>query len=76
MSTLAARQLLTGDHQAERDPDEEGDYMAFEQLMAEATAKREKKDDKKKEKASKHSSHFGHSHAEKTAGDATTATAK
>lgn len=50
--------------------------MAFEQLMAEATAKREKKDDKKKEKASKHSSHFGHSHAEKTAGDATTATAK
>ncbi|KAF2858517.1 DnaJ-domain-containing protein, partial [Piedraia hortae CBS 480.64] len=27
---------------AERDPDEEGDYMAFEQLMAEATAKREK----------------------------------
>lgn len=34
--------------QAERDPDEEGEYMAFEQLMAEATAKREKKDDKKK----------------------------
>jgi hypothetical protein len=36
--------------QAERDADEEGDYMAFEQLMAEATAKREKKEDKKKEK--------------------------
>ncbi|KAK5110272.1 hypothetical protein LTR62_006125 [Meristemomyces frigidus] len=33
---------------AERDPEEEGDYMAFEQLMAEATAKREKKDDKRK----------------------------
>lgn len=28
---------------AERDPEEEGDFMAFEQLMAEATAKREKK---------------------------------
>ncbi|KAK5126777.1 hypothetical protein LTR85_009711 [Meristemomyces frigidus] len=60
---------------AERDPDEEGDYMAFEQLMAEATAKREKKDDKKKEKAAKHSSHFGHSHAEKSAsGEAPTGT--
>lgn len=32
---------------AERDPEEEGDFMAFEQLMAEATAKREKKADKK-----------------------------
>jgi len=32
---------------AERDPDEEGDYMAFEQLMAEATAKKEKKGDDK-----------------------------
>lgn len=31
--------------QAARDPDEEGDYMAFEQLMAEAAAKKE---DKKK----------------------------
>ena len=50
--------------QAERDPDEEGDYMAFEQLMAEATAKREKKDDKTKEKE-KHK-HFGHKEKEKT----------
>lgn len=32
---------------AERDPEEEGDFMAFEQLMAEATVKREKKADKK-----------------------------
>ena len=32
--------------------------MAFEQLMAEATAKREKKEDKKKEKS--HRSMFGH----------------
>ena len=35
--------------QAQRDPDEEGDYMAFEQLMAEAAAKKGK-DDKDKEK--------------------------
>ena len=51
--------------QAERDPDEEGgDYMAFEQLMAEATAKREKKDDKKDEKKKEaHKKHgFGHKH--------------
>jgi hypothetical protein len=40
--------------QAARDPEEEGDFMAFEQLMAEATAKKEKetkhkhKDDKTK----------------------------
>ncbi|KAK5171884.1 DnaJ-like protein [Saxophila tyrrhenica] len=48
---------------AERDPDEEGDYMAFEQLMAEATAKREKKEDKKEDKKKdekKHRSMFGH----------------
>ncbi|KAK4545536.1 hypothetical protein LTR36_002886 [Oleoguttula mirabilis] len=49
---------------AERDPDEEGDYMAFEQLMAEATAKREKKGDSKKhDKAHKHQVH---THAETT----------
>lgn len=41
--------------QAERDPEEEGDYMAFEQLMAEAMQKKGK-DDKKKRK--KHG--FGH----------------
>ncbi|KAJ5890361.1 uncharacterized protein N7473_006589 [Penicillium subrubescens] len=37
---------------AERDPDEEGDYMAFEQLMAEAMQKKGK--DEKKKKKSKH----------------------
>ncbi|KAF2819918.1 DnaJ-domain-containing protein [Ophiobolus disseminans] len=31
---------------AERDPEEEGDFMAFEQLMAEAAAKKENKHDK------------------------------
>ncbi|KAM3416037.1 hypothetical protein BST61_g9523 [Cercospora zeina] len=55
---------------AQRDPDEEGDFMAFEQLMAEATAKREKKeekkDDKKKEKEKQRHSVFGHKpHEEK-----------
>ncbi|KAF3000750.1 hypothetical protein E8E13_004353 [Curvularia kusanoi] len=32
---------------AERDPEEEGDFMAFEQLMAEAAAKKESKHEKK-----------------------------
>lgn len=41
--------------QAERDPEEEGDYMAFEQLMAEAMTKKGK-EDKKKKKDKKHDS--------------------
>lgn len=32
--------------QAERDPEEEGDFMAFEQLMAEAAAKKDAKHEK------------------------------
>jgi hypothetical protein len=39
------RRVLTT-QQAERDPEEEGDFMAFEQLMAEAAAKKETKHDK------------------------------
>ncbi|KAL4805323.1 X-domain of DnaJ-containing-domain-containing protein [Aspergillus unguis] len=35
---------------AERDPDEEGDYMAFEQLMTDAMAKKGKDEKKKKKK--------------------------
>ncbi|MCJ1365040.1 hypothetical protein MMC16_004159 [Acarospora aff. strigata] len=35
---------------AQRDPDEEGDYMAFEQLMAEAAVKKGKDDHKDKDK--------------------------
>ncbi|MCJ1463730.1 hypothetical protein MMC07_002339 [Pseudocyphellaria aurata] len=35
---------------AQRDPDEEGDYMAFEQLMAEAAIKKDEKKDAKKGK--------------------------
>lgn len=38
--------------QAQRNPEEEGDYMAFEQLVAEAAAKKEKK--KGKDKKDKH----------------------
>ncbi|CCU81847.1 unnamed protein product [Blumeria hordei] len=38
---------------AQRNPEEEGDYMAFEQLVAEAAAKKESKK-KSKEKESKH----------------------
>ncbi|KAJ5778764.1 hypothetical protein N7520_002010 [Penicillium odoratum] len=41
---------------AERDPEEEGDYMAFEQLMAEAMTKKGKDEKKKKEKK-KHGHH-------------------
>ncbi|KAL2427293.1 putative J domain-containing protein C3E7.11c [Exophiala dermatitidis] len=40
--------------QAERDPDEEGDFMAFEQLMAESMKKQEKKKEKEKDKDKKH----------------------
>ena len=34
---------LTRTSQAQRNPEEEGDYMAFEQLVAEAAAKKEHK---------------------------------
>ncbi|PGG96917.1 hypothetical protein AJ79_09396 [Helicocarpus griseus UAMH5409] len=39
--------------QAKRTPEEEGDYMAFEQLMAEATAKKAKNEKKKDSKKAK-----------------------
>ncbi|KAH7126965.1 X-domain of DnaJ-containing-domain-containing protein [Dendryphion nanum] len=38
---------------AERDPEEEGDFMAFEQLMAEAAAKKDKKESKKSKSETK-----------------------
>ena len=60
---------LTDTSQAQRDPDEEGDYMAFEQLMADAQmkkgkderkeGKKSKKDEGKKEEPTHHH-HFGH----------------
>lgn len=60
VSTIYASTFLacwgTNTVQAERDPEEEGDYMAFEQLMADAMTKKGKdeKEKKKKEKKSKH----------------------
>ena len=45
--------LINKTSQAARDPDEEGEFMAFEQLMAEAQMK--KKEDKK-QKREKHKS--------------------
>ncbi|KAH1544442.1 hypothetical protein KXX57_005422 [Aspergillus fumigatus] len=44
---------------AERDPEEEGDYMAFEQLMAEAMSKKGK-DEKKKKKEKPKNEHHHH----------------
>ncbi|KAJ5109521.1 hypothetical protein N7456_006196 [Penicillium angulare] len=50
---------------AERDPEEEGDYMAFEQLMAEAMTKKGKDEkDKKKKKDKKGGSHESHEQEE------------
>ncbi|KAF1366016.1 DnaJ-domain-containing protein [Lizonia empirigonia] len=47
--------VIIGDmcQKAERDPEEEGDFMAFEQLMAEAAAKKESKHDKHDKKDKK-----------------------
>lgn len=44
--------------QAQRSPEEEGDFMAFEQLVAEAAIKKEKEKDKEDRKKKKH----GHGH--------------
>ncbi|KAK3077143.1 hypothetical protein LTS18_011107, partial [Coniosporium uncinatum] len=55
---------------AARDPDEEGDYMAFEQLMAEAAQKKDRKQEKKekeKEKEKEKKSHL-HPHNSTTPG--------
>lgn len=46
---------------AARDPDEEGDYMAFEQLMAESMKKNEK-EKKPKDKEAHHNTDKKHSH--------------
>ncbi|QDS68853.1 hypothetical protein FKW77_007280 [Venturia effusa] len=45
---------------AERDPDEEGDFMAFEQLMAEAQLKKDKKEETKSNDKKKEKSHLFH----------------
>lgn len=53
---------------AQRNPEEEGDYMAFEQLVADAAAKKETK--KKDKKSSKAESTHAHSAAANVAADA------
>ncbi|KAF2197648.1 DnaJ-domain-containing protein [Delitschia confertaspora ATCC 74209] len=50
---------------AERDPEEEGDFMAFEQLMAEAAAKKEHHKGDKKGKKEKEKEKHHHHHKEK-----------
>ena len=65
----------TNSRQAQRDPDEEGDYMAFEQLMADAAIKKDKKGEKKDKKEAKKtdaatSSHH-HSHDKPAAAPST-----
>lgn len=66
MQPLPLDSTLLTPSQAERDPEEEGDYMAFEQLMAEAMTKKGKDEKKKKKKHGHHDSHeheHGHAHA-------------
>ncbi|PQE10468.1 hypothetical protein CJF32_00004165 [Rutstroemia sp. NJR-2017a WRK4] len=53
---------------AQRNPEEEGDYMAFEQLVAEAAAKKENK--KKGKDKKDHHHHAHHAEAQATADDA------
>ena len=58
--------------QAQRDPDEEGDYMAFEQLMADAAIKKDKKTDKNEAKnADAATSSHHHSNDKPTAAPST-----
>lgn len=59
--------VLIGDIflKAQRSPEEEGDYLVFEQLVAEAAIKKDKDEDKKrKDKKDKH-----HRHAEEVVGN-------
>lgn len=62
---ISSHATKTNDTQAQRDPDEEGDYMAFEQLMAEAQMKKgkdEKRDDKKDPKKARKEEAYGSQH--------------
>ncbi|KAF7939124.1 uncharacterized protein EAE97_007205 [Botrytis byssoidea] len=54
---------------AQRNPEEEGDYMAFEQLVAEAAAKKESKKKGKDKKEHGHHHHHSHSDAQAAADD-------
>lgn len=66
MRTLSCHYETDHVFQAERDPDEEGDYMAFEQLMAEAMQKKGK-DEKKKKKSKRESPEATHADEKPTA---------
>lgn len=58
--------MLTICVQAARSPEEEGDYLVFEQLVAEAAIKKDKNEDEKKKKEKKeHHRHSHHSHGDK-----------
>lgn len=48
---------LTLFSQAQRSPEEEGDYLVFEQLVAEAAIKKEDESKRKKEKKGKEPKH-------------------
>lgn len=65
MSTGSRAVLTDNRTQAQRSPEEEGDFMAFEQLVAEATIKKEKE----KEKEERKKKHKHHSHSESPTGE-------
>lgn len=69
-STLYRHKFHHGTHklQAQRTPEEEGDYLVFEQLVAEAAMKKDKDEDKRKK--DKKDKHHHHRHAEEVANDA------
>ncbi|KAG9247553.1 X-domain of DnaJ-containing-domain-containing protein [Calycina marina] len=60
----AQAMVISGDIylKAQRSPEEEGDYMAFEQLVAEAAVKKEKKKAGKEKKKDEHEHHHHHAH--------------
>ena len=72
LTKLSYKQLANDDAQAKRSPEEEGDYMAFEQLVAEANLKKEKESKKKdkEKKKHRHSSDKGSTHSAQAAATA------
>ncbi|KAL3958458.1 hypothetical protein ACCO45_006620 [Purpureocillium lilacinum] len=70
--SLGAKEELAdnGAMQAARSPEEEGDYLVFEQLVAEAAMKKDKDEEKKKKDKKGGSHHHHHDAAEATAADA------
>lgn len=56
--------------QSERSPEEEGDYLVFEQLVAEAAIKKDKDEEKRKKDKKGHHHHHHHKEASDAAADA------